>query len=513
VRGAVALDLQPPAHLWIPPRSSSAGSEAVDLARQVGIGIDPEQELAIDAILSETLDPNQPWAALEAAIIESRQNGKTMNVIAPVALADVVLFGASLVTWTAHKFTTAQEAFLGLQAVITGSDLLSRRLKAIRSSHVDQSIEFHGPSRTSTGPRIKFLARSATGGRGLTGNRIVLDEAFALEPTHMGSLLPTLATKRDAQVLYGSSAGLRNSAILRAIRNRGRAGGDPSLVYLEWCATEGGCEEDDCDHRQTAVGCALDNRDNWRAANPAIARGRITITFVAAERRALPPEEFARERLGWWDDPAGDVTGLLELWTQAPCVDETSAPSTRPVFAIDVAPKSRSAAIVAAMWRPDGLPHIEVVAHAPGIEWVPARAAELKKHRPLDWIVDPAGPAGALLPKLAEVGIEPRQMSTRDLGQACEAYAAVIGSQAMRHLGDPVMARALVGAATRDIGDGLWAWSRRKSSADICPLVGGTEAFWGLSVVPPELPPPPAPVNAPAVDGLSETNALATAGF
>ncbi|MFF3867363.1 hypothetical protein [Micromonospora sp. NPDC001898] len=504
MNAVAALDLVRPAHLWVPPRLSSAGAEAVDLARMCGVGVDPEQELAIDAILSEQAGGR--WAALEAAIILSRQNGKTMNVILPVVLADLLLFDAKLIAWTAHRFVTTQEAFRALRLIVETTREFSRRLKRLSAGNGEEEIEFHG------GARVKFLARSKTGGRGLTGDRVVLDEAFALEPEHMGSLLPTLSARPNPQVIYGSSAGLRNSDILRAIRNRGRAGGDPSLVYVEWCSPDGGCAEDDCDHRLGAVGCALDDEDNWRAANFAIARGRIKSEFVAAERRALPPEEFARERLGWWDEPVGASAVPLESWVL--CADEESAPNGRPVFAIDVAPGSRSAAIVAAMYRPDGLPHLEVVAHAPTTDWVVGLALELMRHRPLDWVLDPAGPAGALLPQLAEVGIEPRQLSTRDLGQACEAFGATVGAQALRHLGDPVLARAINAAGRRDIGDGLWAWSRKRSTADICPLVAATVAYWGLSVVPPELPPPAAPVNAAAEGGEQwETNELATAGF
>ena len=33
---------------------------------------------------------------------------------------------------------------------------------------------------------------------------------------------------------------------------------------------------------------------------------------------------------------------------------------------------------------------------------------------------------------------------------------------------------------TRDVGDGGKAWGRRKSSADISPLVAVTLAAWGL---------------------------------
>ncbi|MEV1321967.1 hypothetical protein AB0J14_38465 [Micromonospora arborensis] len=504
MNAVAGLEAVRPAYLWVPPRLSSAGAEAVDLARMAGVGIDPEQELVIDAILSEQAGGR--WAALEAAIVLSRQNGKTMNVILPIVLADLFLFGAGLIAWTAHRFVTTQEAFRVLRAVVETTPMFSRRLKRLSAGNGEEEIEFHG------GARVKFLARSKTGGRGLSGDRVVLDEAFALEPEHMGSLLPTLSARPNPQVIYGSSAGLKQSQILRAIRNRGRAGGDPSLVYAEFCAPEGGCREDDCDHRLGAVGCALDDRENWRAANPAILRGRIREEFVAAERRALPPEEFARERLGWWDDPVGQSAVPLESW--ANCRDEDSVPSGRPVFAIDVAPGSKSAAIVAAMYRPDGLPHLEVVAHAPTTDWVVGQALELLKHRPLDWVLDPAGPAGALLPQLAEVGIEPRQLSTRDLGQACEAFGATVAAQALRHLNDPVLARAIASAGRRDIGDGLWAWSRRKSTADICPLVAATVAHWGLSVVPPQPQPaaPPVVVSGEKTYG-SEMSELASAGF
>ena len=51
----------------------------------------------------------------------------------------------------------------------------------------------------------------------------------------------------------------------------------------------------------------------------------------------------------------------------------------------------------------------------------------------------------------------------------------------MRHLGDQILIGAIAGAGRRDIGDGLWAWSRRKSGTDICPLVAATEALWLLS--------------------------------
>jgi hypothetical protein len=75
-------------------------------------------------------------------------------------------------------------------------------VKRIYNGNGEERIEMNG------GARLLFKARTKTGGRGLTGDKVILDEAFALQPGHMGALLPTLSVRPDPQVLYGSSAGL-----------------------------------------------------------------------------------------------------------------------------------------------------------------------------------------------------------------------------------------------------------------------------------------------------------------
>lgn len=511
-------ELVRPAHLWIPPRAGSYGDEAVDLARVAGRELDDEQELAVDAMLSYRRGGR--WAAFETAILEARQNGKSGGVLLPVVLFDLFLLPADRIVWTAHLFRTAREAFQDFDQMIAATPELSKRVKAISYGKGDESIELHGRSRTSQGAVLEFLARSEGGGRGLGGKRIVFDEALFLAADSMGALIPTLAARSvtgDPQIMYGSSAALLRSDHLRALRDRGRRGGDPSLTWIEFCAPgswdDPGCADGpECTHMPGVPGCALDDESLWRHANHALGK-RISYEYVRNERRAMPtPEQFGRERYGWHTEPAGAGTLPAQAW--AACADKGSAPTTRPVLMIDAAPGSRSAAIVAAMYRPDGLPHVEVVAYGRGTAWVPARAAELGRHDPLDWVLDPAGPAGALLPDLAAAGIVPRQMTGRDMGQACAAFAALVENRGLRHLGDLVLQKAVAGAGRRDIGDGLWAWSRRKSDVDICPLVGATGALWALSLVPPPAPPPPSPVlAATAGGGWSETADLATAGF
>jgi hypothetical protein len=498
-----------PAHLSIPPREGSYGEGAAQLMEIAGRPLDEEQKIAVDAMLSYR--PGGRWASLESAIIEARQNGKTGGVLLPCVLFDLFLMPPDRIVWTAHLFRTARDAFNDVVLLVENSNTLAKRVKKIVYANGEEAIELHN------GAKLEFLARSKGGGRGLGGKRIVMDEALFLSAESMGALMPTLAARSmtgDPQIMYGSSAGVLGSDHLRGLRDRGRKGADPSLVYLEWCAPgswdQPGCELGaECPHTVGTGGCALDDESLWPMANHALGR-RISYEYVRSERRALPPEEFGRERFGWHTDPADGGVPLIS-WTD--CEDADSKPSGRPVFMVDASPGSRSAAIVAAMYRPDGYPHLEVVAHGSGTDWVAARCVSLQKHKPLDWILDPGGPAGALLPELLAAGIEPRQMSTRDLGQACEAFTSAVTEKALRHLGDPTLARAIAAAGRRDIGDGLWAWSRRKSDTDISPLVAATGAHWGLAVTPPPQAPPPPPVVSGAAAATSETHQLATAGF
>lgn len=73
--------------------------------------------------------------------------------------------------------------------LIEGTPVLAREIKAIHRGNGDEAIEL------TDNRRLLFKARTDKSGRGLTGDRTVLDEAFALKPTHMGSLLPTMAAR------------------------------------------------------------------------------------------------------------------------------------------------------------------------------------------------------------------------------------------------------------------------------------------------------------------------------
>lgn len=463
----------PPSHLWVPDHVSTAGEEAGDLARSIGLDPDPEQQLALDSILAER--PDGKWAAFEGAVVAPRQNLKTYLFLI-IALTDLFVLGTKLIVWTAHEYSTSGEAFLLVKEYLENFDHLRRRVKKVTDQNGEEGITL------VNGQRLRFKARTKTGGRGLTGDRVVLDEAFALQPSHMGSLMPTMSAKTitgNPQILYGSSSGLLASAVLRTIRNRGRAGDDPFLAYLEWSAAELPCADPDCTHVFGTEGCMLDDEELWWASNLALGR-RISIDFLRMERRSLPPEEFAREILGWWEDPpAGDgVWGVFDPADWAHCED-LQHKATGPLrYALDVDSNAGGEEWASVMVS-DGV-HIEDVSPpdaGPGVGWV---VLEAKRHRVAigDLLVDPSGPAGKLIGPLEKAGVGIEKVTGQEFNQACMHLQSQVASRLVRHIGQPKVNRAVAGVVRRDIGDGAFRFSRNLSAVEISSVNGGAMACW-----------------------------------
>ena len=457
--------LTAPAWQSVPGSTATAGGEAVDLAASVGIDLDPEQRLMLDVMLAERADGS--WAAFEFAVIQGRQNGKTAALEAAV-LHDLFLRAVPRIVWTAHRFKTAEDTFEDVAALCDNYDHLRKRVKRVHRAAARMSVV------TTAGARMDFLARTGGGGRGLTADVVILDEALFLQPVMMGALLPTLSARPNPQVRYASSAGLVESAVLRDVRDRGRRGDDPSLAYLEWGTERGGCEHEACAHTVGTPGCALDDEDRWRVANPSLGR-RISLEFVRNERRALSPGEFARERLGWWEDPSETDSDIAVADWDA-LGDESAAPGDPVVLAVDVNRGFSSAAIVACGSGRDGRPVVEVVEHAAGTQWAVDRLAALTlEHATGPVVLDPSGPSGALLPDLAAAGVTVDALSAARVTQACGGMVVAVLSGDVVHRGERLLRDAVAGARRRQFGD-AWKWSRKDSQADISPLVAATLA-------------------------------------
>lgn len=470
----------PPAFFTHPPLGDSIGDDVADWVGHLQLGNgeffvpDANQRSLLRAMSAgpagvtyQTRD--RKWASSQVAIVAPRQNLKTATLEMGVAAA-LWLLDARLVVWTAHLYNpAAAETFLHFKELIDCNPHLSRGVKRVLEASGGQGIEL------MNGARIKFQARSKNAGRSLSGDLIVMDEAYALSTAEAGALIPTRSARPNSQIWYGSSAGHFDSEQLRLIRDRGRKGARRQ-TYAEWCSTAV-CESDRCTHEIGEPGCVLDDQVEWAKANPALG-SRIDVDTIADERVSMSPAEFARERLGWWDEPSAGQVIPGPKW--AACASEGTVVGPVGLF-VDIA-LDRSASVVAVCGADaDGIPQVEIAEMSPGTDWVTDRVSQmLGRHEVLAVGARSAGPVASLLPELkgvcAEADVDFVKVGSSDFAGMCGAFFDAVYASGLRHRSDPRVDAALTAARRHQVLD-AWTWERTKVDVDAAPLVAVTGAL------------------------------------
>lgn len=483
VTACVPSDLIAPAHYLCPAYDWTEGPLVAELLAGCSDDkgpfiLDPEQRLVLDAWFGYVRTPLGPrLAAFEGAVVAPRQNLKT-GVLKAAALGKIYISEQHLVVWSSHEAFASSEAYRDIKLLIESNPDMLAEVVAFHGALGRESIEFTGDR------RLIFKARTGTSARSLSGDTVILDEAFALQPEHMASLTPTLAARPDPQLLYGSSAGLLASAVLRAVRDRGRSG-SPRLVYAEWCATWRPCTDPECEHAVGTPGCWLDDEDAWLECNTAVRRGRITLQTLRGLRSAMAAEplKFGRECMGAWDDPGSD--GALRLIDRERFGELAgSKPGDEPVFALDVAPRRNWACIVAGSRSSSGVIHMEipsragVLAHWRGTDEVLGTFRKIAKRSPGATVVLLGKSQAAIFgDRLDRLGFEVERLAPGDYPSACAALVDAIDKGDIGHNGATELLAAVESAVAVDIGEEQYRWGRRKSGGDITPLVAMTLAY------------------------------------
>lgn len=451
----------------VPPYAFSHGHDALELAGSAGLVLDPWQ--ADIVIGSMGVRQDGKWSAFEVGVEVPRQNGKDA-ILEVVTLAGLYLLGDRLITFSAHQFDTSLEAFRRLLELVEEADL-QREIKRVSRSHGEEGIEL------KSGQRVRYRTRTKGGGRGFSGDKLILNEAMILPESAMGSVFPTLAARPNPQVFYTGSAVDKevheHGVVFTRVRERGHAG-DSRLAWWEFGAH--GFEHPSDIPVEVAGDPAV-----WLEANPAM-RVRIAEEYIRAEQGALAARTFAVERLGVGDRPrtdgAQDHVVSEQDWDAL--VDVESRRDGAVCFCFDVSPDRRTASVGVAAFRADGLRHVEIVKRENGTSWMVDFLVGLSdRHEDAVFVCDDKGPAASLVPELELRGVVVETFNAAQYAKACGAFLDAVADAEFRHLGDPVLKAAVKGAAQRPLGD-AFAWSRKNSSVDITPLVAVTLALWGV---------------------------------
>jgi len=475
-----------PRYHWEPDgRVGSYVDEVAAVAEMLHRPLDPHGLIAVDVMTA--YGHGGRWLTLEAVLKLPRQSGKTKGIMLPIALTASTIFPAMPRVWTAHREDAYLEAFDLAKILIEGSEEFSRRVLRISEADGNKRIDF------TNGSSLLFAVRSAKFGRSKGIPEHFHDEALWFKADHAGAMLPTVAAQPNPRIWYFSSGATAASDgdYLRALTARGRLGGDPSLVYLEWCASGGwgkpGCEQRDCEHFPGTQGCALDNRDLWREAIPTLG-GRTSEEVIEGMRRSMAkvPRIFGREFLGW--DEEGEAESRRPPITPDAWAALADPGMERPeelhAVAVDVSPGFRMGAIAGATRLPDGRTYLSLVEHRYGAAWIRERMSDLRDRYGLTRVALSPVVAGSLILEFQADGWEIDGLSLRDATSATGGLHRAISEAAVVHRGDPIVSSALWCARRRDVGSERgWVWTRDTADrdTDISPIVAITEALWGLA--------------------------------
>lgn len=488
----VLIGSQVPTYEWVPPHAGTSGPDVVEFGSRNGLVADPWQAHVLGGALSETEEGQ--WACNEVCLILGRQNGKG-GVIELRQLAGVFLFGERLILHSAHQQRTSNDAFTRMLEIVESAPDLDRRIQVVARSKGEESITFNlGSGRYS---KIRYMARSGAGGRGLTkADTVFLDEAMILDDGPVAALLPTMATQPNWQVWYTASAGdlklPTQSVVLGRVRRRALRRNSTMAAFLWEAHTKHG---PDCSRNVEGVcEAALDIRTDprtWAKTNPAM-NIRIKQSFLHKMcHGGMASWDFDREFLGVGLYPADDGWNVFaeETWT-ALC-DRGSRLAGGFAVGIEATWDKEQTSVCVAGLSLASTPghevfHVEALETRPGTEWAVDYCKQLKKRKPIAYVVDPKGPAGHIIQDLERDAVIKRRLVKPTLTQ----YAAWCGktekmvdeTATLRHLGQPSLDKAVRAVQKRSLGQGAIAWERADTTDNVAPWIGCNLALGGLFV-------------------------------
>lgn len=235
------------------------------------------------------LNNEKRFACRTICISKPRQNGKSYSA-RYYAIWKAVIEGKK-VLYSAHHGKTTREMFKAVKDFVDRNPSIKKKLLP-GSDGIRKSAGLEGLFFANKGC-IEFQTRTTSGGRGVTYDVIIIDEAQELTDEQLDAIKPTTIASEsgDPQMIYlGTPPNAKcTGTVFRDFHGKVHSGDSEGIWWLEWAVDE----LPDMSDRMKVLDLAY-------MTNPAMGYRIREDVMLDVIDTATAIEGFAREYLGWW---------------------------------------------------------------------------------------------------------------------------------------------------------------------------------------------------------------------
>lgn len=499
--------------IWTKPlrelnEHTSAGYEVIDYAHTVlHVRLRPWQQWLLIHMLE--LKEDGAYRFTEVVVLVGRQNGKTTvgAVLADwwlhvdsnrhperVPPAEFLIVGVSqgldnarepwdrVVKWCNPEPRNAAEAKLAIPAL---------------QEHTLPVSFTNGKENVTADNLASYEIRAARSARGKPAARVLFDELREQKTFDAWNAVePTTSAFWSGMLVCMSNAGDGTSIVLQKQRDSAleqideyRQNVEAGLISADAYARE---HPEMCGvalfEWSAPDGCALDDANAIRQANPSIGYGGKTVASVRAKAHGMTEAGYRTEYLCQW--VTADIEPPLPTvgWQNGIDPESHRAEDAPTYWGVDTSADRDWTTIAVVSKRDDGNWHGEIVARRAGIDWVirwfrdrPAkhyRVAFQGRGAPISSVAELL----TNLPNVETIPVTGPDVAASfgrlyDAVNACDETSKS-DSLKLFHRPSQVLDDAAANAATRQLGDGARSLDRQNSLVDAAPLIALGMALW-----------------------------------
>jgi phage terminase large subunit-like protein len=390
----------------------------------------------------------------QVVISMPRKNGKSL-LGALFALYGLLLHeGAPEVISVAASADQAKIVYRRLKHQVDSSDLLGH--------FFSKTTEHRGLFTKDGTGMYKVIGSNVATAQGLHPSMVIFDELHVAKEDVWTAMALGSATRDDGITIGITTAGDDTSELLKHLYERGMnaINGQEDLERFGFFCWE------------APKGCALDDEDAVRSANPQLASGILNWESVKNELATMPEPDARRYRLN-------QFVSSMNAWI--PVGAWGSLPDGRPtnpeVFAIDRTSGWEYVSIVTAQLQEDGRVATELVASFTNtnIDEIIKACMTLGKYgKPFIMDSNVLDDLGA---SLKQKGLRVQFTSNKDLISASNNAYSRIMKKELIHPRDELVSMQMQRAVRKNSGES-WRIARKDSGTDIDAAVGTVLAVW-----------------------------------